>query len=232
MNALSPNERSALFESGGNCGYRAGDWLDQNLPEGVVFSDAASTFAHALYGRKGITALYLPNMVRLPDSLCWECSHLETIHIPSCTAIGPNVFRGIAARTLVLPSVTATGNSSFFLCTKLSVIDFASRPNARPALAGLSTFQYCSALETLVLRSDIAWQLWDTASFTGTPFASGNGGGTIYVPSALIGSYRADEKWSTILGYGNGAQNQILPIEGSIYETQYADGTQIGGNAL
>ena len=60
-------------------------------------------------------------------------------------------------------------------------------------------------------------------AFTGA-FASGGTGGTLYVPQALIASYQSATNWSTILGYAN---NQILPIEGSIYETQYADGTPI-----
>ena len=51
---------------------------------------------------------------------------------------------------------------------------------------------------------------------------SNGSGGTLYVPQALISTYQSATNWSTILGYAN---NQILPIEGSIYENQYADGT-------
>ena len=56
------------------------------------------------------------------------------------------------------------------------------------------------------------------------PFANGKSGGTLYVPADMISSYQSATNWSTILGYAN---NQILPIEGSIYETQYVDGTPI-----
>ena len=65
-----------------------------------------------------------------------------------------------------------------------------------------------------------AWQ-------TDTAYAQGvrvRYAGKLYVPSSLISSYQAATNWSTILGYAN---NQILPIEGSMYETQYADGTPI-----
>ena len=51
------------------------------------------------------------------------------------------------------------------------------------------------------------------------------------MPRAQIENYKNATNWSTILSYtksdGETLQNQILPIEDSIYETQYADGTLI-----
>lgn len=61
-------------------------------------------------------------------------------------------------------------------------------------------------------------------TLNGTPFASGGTGGTLYVPNALKSSYQSASNWSTILGY---ATNSIQAIEGSYYETHYADGTVI-----
>ena len=75
-----------------------------------------------------------------------------------------------------------------------------------------------------MLRKTSVTTLGNVAHFDGTPFASGGTGGTLYVPQALIADYQAATNWSTILGYAN---NKILPIEGSIYKTQYADGTPI-----
>lgn len=90
-----------------------------------------------------------------------------------------------------------------------------------------NTFTNDTVLKTLVLRqSSHILPLFNVNAFNGTPFASGGSGGTLYVPSAQISSYQAATNWSTILGYAN---NQILPIEGSIYETQYADGTPVEG---
>ena len=61
-------------------------------------------------------------------------------------------------------------------------------------------------------------------SFSNTPFDNGGTGGALYVPAALISAYQGAANWSTILGYPN---NRILPIEGSAYETRYADGTEV-----
>lgn len=105
-------------------------------------------------------------------------------------------------------------------CTSLLAIDtlqFQTR--------AASVCQNCSKLSTLIIRSStVTSTLYNINVFTGTPFADGKAGGTLYVPQALITSYQSATNWSTILGYAN---NQILPIEGSIYETQYADSTPI-----
>ena len=84
---------------------------------------------------------------------------------------------------------------------------------------------YSTVFDTMIIRnSESVPPLGNIQAFANTKFASNGSGGTLYVPSALIDSYRAANNWSTILGYAN---NQIKAIEGSIYETQHADGTPI-----
>lgn len=80
-------------------------------------------------------------------------------------------------------------------------------------------------LDTLVLRrSSGITALANITAFTDTPFASGGTGGTLYVPQSLKSQYEQATNWSVILGYAN---NSIVAIEGSYYETHYADGTPI-----
>lgn len=90
---------------------------------------------------------------------------------------------------------------------------------------GTRVFSGNSKFGILVLRnSDTVCALENINAFDNSKFASGKAGGTLYVPAALISDYQAATNWSTILGYST---NNILPIEGSIYETQYVDGTPI-----
>lgn len=79
-------------------------------------------------------------------------------------------------------------------------------------------------IDTLILRASTVRKIGHINVFNQTPFALSGTGGTLYVPQALISAYQAATNWSTILGYAN---NKILPIEGSIYENAYADGTPI-----
>ena len=73
----------------------------------------------------------------------------------------------------------------------------------------------CTALKTIVLRSAGLCSLVNANALTGTPFASGGTGGTVYVPSALIESYKTATNWSTL--YAGGTCN-FVAIEGSEYE--------------
>ena len=52
-----------------------------------------------------------------------------------------------------------------------------------------------SAFTTLILRSETVATLPSTSAFSSTPIASGTG--YIYVPRALVDSYKAASNWST-----------------------------------
>ena len=78
--------------------------------------------------------------------------------------------------------------------------------------------QVCSNLATVILRkTDAICQLEARDVLGGTKFSQQGGGGTLYVPQALIDDYLANEYWGRMFTsyYAN---NQILPIEGSPYE--------------
>ena len=145
---------------------------------------------------------------------------VKHVFLPQCTFVTTDAcYNATGLIDIVLPRVTSFGTRIFYGCTALVACDeYAAN------ITG-TLFQNCSKFNTLIIRktSSIA-TLANISVFSNTPFASGKSGGTLYVPSALISSYQAATNWSTILGYTN---NNILPIEGSIYETQYADGTPI-----
>ena len=91
------------------------------------------------------------------------------------------------------------GNNAFESCSALTTADF-------PAVTSIGNyaFQSCSKLTTLILRSGTMATLGNTNAFSNTPIKSGNG--YIYVPAALVDSYKADSNWSTY-------SNQIRAIE-------------------
>ena len=144
-----------------------------------------------------------------------------------CVSLGTGVFDGcekLNVITLVLPLLASNIWASCFRnVKKLTVFDaykatFSGTPQIRElSFAGTS-------LNKLILRGSGLLTLSNISAFQGTPFASDGAGGTLYVQQSLIANYQTATNWSTILSYTN---NQILPIEGSIYETQYADGTPI-----
>lgn len=145
---------------------------------------------------------------------------VQHIFLPQCTSVVADAcYSAKGLIDIVLPKLTSFGVRVFYGCTALVACDEYA------ANITVSLFQNCSKLNVLVIRKtgSIA-TLANINAFNGTPFASAGTGGTLFVPSALVSQYTQATNWSTILGYAN---SQILPIEGSIYETQYADGTPI-----
>lgn len=154
-------------------------------------------------------------------------TNLATVFLKNLTYINTGyAFSSPALVTAVFPAIQSTSNAGFYFsgATKLAAVDFG--PDFSTEIQGVRSnlFNGASNMNVLILRKTSLVALQGINAFNNTPFASGKAGGTLYVPSALISSYQSATNWSTILGYEN---NQILPIEGSIYETQYADGTPI-----
>ena len=117
-------------------------------------------------------------------------------------------FTGSYARALVERTirdeytndrVTTIGEYAFSHNTALTWVSF-------PAVTsiGASAFASCSKLTTVILGAGSYVALSNVSAFTGTPIASGTG--FIYVPAALVDTYKIASNWSTYA-------NQIRAIE-------------------
>lgn len=178
-------------------GWDAADILKGTAPTGRVETTAAFTTKTYSFFNRPITELFAPD-VKLNSYACSGCTQLTVA---------------------VIGAFTGTSNLSG--CTNLTAVD---------SLDGGVTggcYSNDSKLTVLVLRKSTVAACNNINGFSNTPFASNGTGGTLYVPSALIASYKSATNWSTIIGY---TKNMVLPIEGSKYETEYADGTQISGS--
>lgn len=174
------------------------------------------------------------------------CSALISVDFPSTVTITESAFKGIGARVIHLKNAIFNGYNTFrecpnletFVCenlTKAAISFYMCYDCVNLTIVDVNTGAIDqdfltvgggkrSKLNTVILRkNDGITTLASVAQLPGA-FASNGSGGTLYVPQALISDYQNATNWSTILGYPN---NQILSIEGSIYETQFADGTPI-----
>ena len=178
---------------------------------------------YALSFCEALASCNLPNVTTIQGYGFYHCTDLTKAFFPACTRIDAYAFQNCwnlvyAVFPSYIVGTSATGRL-FSDCTKLKGADL----NKQHFLTNV--FANCPVFDTLVLRrTDGITTLGDLNSFRNTPFASDGSGGTLYVPEDLISSYQAASNWSTLLGYAN---NQIKKIEGSIYETQYVDGTPI-----
>ena len=107
------------------------------------------------------------------------------------TIIGRYGLAGCTKLTsVVLPAVRTTDGNSMNGCSALTKADFSNLKKIR-----YSTFYSNKYLVTLIIRTQVVATLENMSAFKDTPIASGKG--YVYVPSALVNSYKTATNWST-----------------------------------
>ena len=146
---------------------------------------------NAFRGCQNLTGLSLPNAVTIDSGCAVGLKKLTTLNADKLTTIPDyGSFSETGIVELLLPSVTRVGNSSIQKMTALKKVDLPVC-----TYLGYSVFNNSTALEALILRSNTLCTIGNTSSFDNTPVASGTG--HIYVPAALVDSYKADGVWSS-----------------------------------
>ena len=232
-------------------GWTADGIADGSEPNGAITITYNGTIKnYAFAGCTGITSINAPNLTRLAERAFEGCTNLTSVSLPSVTGGGSYVFRNCSSLTsIILPSMTSTGGN-FFNSSSIPIIVY---PNVtKISINGINSWtghtvdlgSTCTALDgyafnssanlsTLILRRSTAIvTMGNLSAMSSTKFKSGGEGGTIYIPKALYDhlgdgtalDYKSASNWSTFEGYGT---ITWAKIEGSYYETHYADGTPI-----
>lgn len=132
----------------------------------------------------------------------------------SATSLGYNVFQGASITSFSAPNLTGNTNnaSAFNSARKLTFADMGKVTQLR------ANFAYnARLLSVLVLRrTESVVTLDNVNAFGNTPIRGYNSlSGTIYVPNALISTYKTATNWGTIFNEGHVT---FSAIEGSQYE--------------
>lgn len=120
---------------------------------------------------------------------------LEKINFPYLTTLETYNFSGCTKlKEVILPALTTIPAYCFSGCTSLKKVDLS---NLTSGIAGMG-FQNCSALEALILRNtDLTKAPTIFANiFSGSGIAAKTG--YIYVPSALVNTYKTATNWSVV----------------------------------
>lgn len=147
-------------------------------------------------GCTSLEEISLPKLTSVYGSQFNGCTSLKKIHFPELTNLDADMFINTALETVCFPKVTSAG-ARIFQNTPLRIADFHSRVDFTA-----NTFYVCPKLIALVLRgtdaiSTAANTYLFSGNWSGTNGPIMNGTGFIYVPRALIDSYKADAVWST-----------------------------------
>ncbi len=163
-------------------------------------------------------------------------TNMEWLFIPKLKTMGAGAYDSFAGSNvleyLAFPSLSRATLLAAFLnkLPALEAVDFG------PSLTGLGNANYVlgnnSNYQIIIFRRTSVVSMLNSNCFASSRFKSGGAGGTIYIPKVLYdelgtGSsldYKSATNWSIYDGYGTITWAQI---EGSYYETHYADGTEI-----
>lgn len=176
----------------------------------VIFANTITNLGDYTFNSSGISSVHFNCTQEIPTNCFSSCSSLVTY---------VNTYSGAAQRGLATFALAT--------CPNLEKVDLGTGGR----LSG-NAFNGSTKMNFLVIRGSAVAMLSSTNVFTGTPFASGGTGGTLYVPNSILSSYQSSTNWDTILSYAN---NQIRSIESTHTDPNapidltlyYADGTLI-----
>lgn len=201
---------------------------DYNLVmDGWQFPKAKTIGNYAFRYCYGLTGdVVLPSTVTSIGQYAFaNCDGMETFTAPgSISNLGTYTFNGASGHVMALREIhmpnLGTGialNLNFGsttaanACQHLEVCDIGKVKSI-----AANTFANCYKLQTLIMRRTSVTTCANVSAFLNTPIRGRNGlTAEIYVPSALIDSYKAASVWSTINGYG---YVEWKAIEGSEWE--------------
>ena len=147
---------------------------------------------YAFYFCQSLTSVHFPAVTSIGDDAFEQCINLTSVHFPAATSIGVYAFSSCDSLTSVhFPAVTSIGADAFNYGKSLTSADF-------PAATSIDdeAFYLCRKLTSLILRvTTQVCALLRNNAFSNTPIASGTG--YIYVPAALVDSYKTATNWTT-----------------------------------
>lgn len=152
------------------------------------------------------------NSNNAPNYLFQECKALKTVILPQLEKTGTyGMFRDCTSlEELRTPKNTFAGKDHVYGCTKLRLFD-----NGFADLTQSGVMNNTAALETLILRSATVAAITPCAGSVLHTGYTGDIVCNVYVPSALIESYKAATNWSSLFAAGRCV---FVALEGSVYE--------------
>lgn len=162
-----------------------------NLPN---FTELGSYGFGLFEGCSALKTVNLPNLVNVGvncHSTFSGCKALESVNLPKCTTVGSNTFKDCESlHYLRLPSVT-TCSGGYYFANGPSWIDLA----VCTSLSGSNIIAKTKTFKGLLLRSPTVCTLDATSPFADNTTME-NGTAHIYVPRALVNSYKSATNWS------------------------------------
>lgn len=171
-------------------GSGAGGQLDALL-DGSLTSVASDVSKIRMYACRGIGTLIsvaLPEANDIGSYAFNACGEMETFRAPKVETLGSYAFASCKKLTeLLFPLLKTVPTYCFQHCNALKKLDIGLAQSV-----GTYAFSNCTSLETIIVRRTAGVATLSSSSFNSAEFD-----GYIYVPAALMDSYKAANYWKT-----------------------------------
>ena len=172
------------------------------------FPNAETLETGAFDGCRALKEITLPKaLTKLPSNIFTDCTAMTSFNFPNVTTIEGNAFDGCESlESITLPSIaTLTGGLVFGYCSALKKVILPSCTKLGYTSQYSATFRQATALEAVILPGNTLCALASTTGTFGNTSSSyasaiSLGTGYIYVPRALVDTYKAATNWSTYAG--------------------------------
>ena len=131
----------------------------------------------------------MPQLENIGQRSFGSCTKLKTINLPQLVTAAGYCFEGCAISEAVFPKLTSAGDG-FLQRNPLVRCDF----HVITSLGGV--FAYVTTLKALIIRTPGVCTLNNSWSISTSSI--GEGTGYVYVPRALIDSYKTATNWNTV----------------------------------
>lgn len=240
---LSDAVESLVAGYGGGGGVSLEDVLNCTISGDIVFSATRVTDYLFKYCN-ALESAVVNSLTTCGIGLFSECANLKSVSMPALTTItGQNTFFNCKKlETADLPALHTVQTNGIFYYTKVKKVVFG-KYGATTNLKGPINLTYSAFQQSACEIIDCSSKVTVSGGFVGPSMTTAIFRSTeigtlsnvnhipatsaftmIYCPASLVSAYQTAANWSTLY---NDGRLTFLPIEGSIYETQYADGTPI-----
>lgn len=147
-----------------------------------------TTIGNYAFTAPKVAQLNFPLLTSIGTNCFTKCPSIKSVNLPELGAVGVSCFGYLGVTNLILPKAKSIGNSALTNSKTLAYVDL-------PVCTSIVNYglRNNSKLETLILRSETMCTLSNYA-LNSTKIA--NKTGYVYVPSALIESYKVATNWS------------------------------------
>ena len=189
----------------------------------VDVPNATSIASFAFLGCTALASVNAPNVTKAggvydeTNGVFRDCTSLTSVNLTNLVSMGGGLFYNCTALTHVgLPSVTICQGRIFQGCTNLAVVDLT----VVTSILGFYGLYGCTNLKAVILRAGSVVTLGAGNCFQNSSVA--NGTGYIYVPSALVDTYKAATNWSTYAAQFRALEDYTVDgtITGELDETK------------